>query len=353
MPFSGSQFQQFLTALMDAFPDTLSLERMLRLGLGKNLNVIAATKNLKDDVFLLIRKAEAEGWAAELLDVACKANPGNQLLQDFYRQHGAEIRLKAVLQVIPWEAPRQAFEPHVLRISAGQFLMGSSNEQIEQAIQDGAKEAWVTDEQPQHTLELGEYAIGLYPVTNREYQVFLQESGRKPPADWNGDQYPEHKASHPVVNVSWYDAWAYCKWLSRETGKAYRLPSEAEWEKAARGVDSRMYPWGEVFNQINANTFEAGIGDTTPAGQFSPQGDSPYDCADMAGNVWEWTHSIYGGYPYQATDGREDLNHEAHRVLRGGAFDLNRWVARCAYRYWYRPDLGGVNFGFRVVVSPG
>ena len=350
MPLTGPQFQQFLDALLDAFRERVDLAIMLRAHLGKSLNAIANTNSLKNDLFFLLEKAEAEGWMAELLDAARQANPGNQLLLAFASQHAAEIRRKALPPGSPAEAPRLACEPRVVRIPAGLFLMGSTDEQIEQAIEDGATE-WVKDEQPQHMVETGEYTISLYPVTNREYQAFIRESGRLPPNGWNGDQVPSHKANHPVVNVSWYDAWAYCKWLSQETGKDYRLPSEAEWEKAARGMDGQIYPWGDEFTKGKANTKEAGIGNTTPAGQFSPQGDSPYECADMIGNVWELTRSLFLDYPYQAGDGREDLKREGPRVLRGGAFYNYRRRARCACRVRCDPDARDRGIGFRVVVS--
>ena len=116
-----------------------------------------------------------------------------------------------------------------------------------------------------------------------------------------------------MVNVSWQDAQAYCQWLSEKTGKSYRLPSEAEWEKAARGADGRVYPWGNEWDAAKCNTRESKIQGTSPVGQFSTLGDSPSGCADMVGNVWEWTLSLWGPdsdspkyrYPYDPADGRE------------------------------------------------
>jgi formylglycine-generating enzyme required for sulfatase activity len=235
-------------------------------------------------------------------------------------------------------------------------LMGSSHEQAKQAIKDGADKFWVEFEQPQHEVELSGYSIGKYPITNREYQTFVKETKYKPPQGWDGDQYPTERGDHPVVHVSWEDAVAFCNWLSQKTNNSYRLPTEADWEKAARGEDERIWPWGNEFGEENANTNETGIGDTSPVGQFSPQGDSPYGCADMIGNIWEWCADWFDENEYKNRQGQQVEYPEgpqkgnAH-VLRGGSFSINRRYARCAYRGGYYPnDLYG-SYGFRVALS--
>lgn len=250
------------------------------------------------------------------------------------------------------ETMREGFEPQMVRVPEGPFLMGSTDED------ESAEE----EEKPQHTVELAEYLIGKYPITNVEYQAFVRESQHRPPPGWDGDNYPEEKGDHPVVDVLWREAAAYCEWLSKKTGKTYKLPSEAEWEKAARGADGRIFPWGNQWDKTKANCAEAGVGDTTPVGQYSPLGDSPYDAADMAGNVWEWTRSLWGkkpdkpdfAYPYNPKDGREELSagDDVARVLRGGAFNNNPEFVRCAFRYSFNPDLWYRHTGFRVVLSP-
>jgi formylglycine-generating enzyme required for sulfatase activity len=255
-------------------------------------------------------------------------------------------------QVAPTELPRQAFEPQLVRIPAGSFLIGSTVAQIEQVIQAGLDEDFARRESTQHTLELPTYQIGKYTVTNTEYQAFVQDTGHTPPRHWEGEDYPEEKGDHPVVYVTWYDAAAYCAWLSEKTGKTYRLPSEAEWEKAARGEDGLIYPWGETFDPEKCNSGESGIDDTTPVGQYSPQGDSPYGCVDMAGNVWEWTRSIFRDYPYDPEDGCESLEGDEPRVLRGGAFRNSPRLVRCAVRFNNDPDDWSISIGLRVVVSP-
>jgi formylglycine-generating enzyme required for sulfatase activity len=157
-----------------------------------------------------------------------------------------------------------------------------------------------------------------------------------------------------VVNVTWFDAVAFCEWLSQETGQPFRLPTEAEWEKAARGTDGRIYPWGDDPPDEDRCNFGGNVGATTTIGRYSPQGDSPYGCADMAGNVWEWCQSLDKPYPYAAEDGREDVEKaNVSRVARGGAFlGLLRYV-RCAARGRFNPDLWCHVWGFRVVVAPG
>jgi formylglycine-generating enzyme required for sulfatase activity len=156
-----------------------------------------------------------------------------------------------------------------------------------------------------------------------------------------------------VVNVSWHDAVAYCRWLSEVTGKSIRLPTEAEWEKAARGEkDQREYPWGDEWDPAKCNNSELGLGDTTPVGIF-PAGASPYGVLDMLGNVWEWTVSHYRPYPYNPADGREDENagDDVARVLRGGSFYDSRRGVRCAARVRHDPDARYDSIGFRVVLA--
>ncbi|MCA9999500.1 MAG: SUMF1/EgtB/PvdO family nonheme iron enzyme [Anaerolineales bacterium] len=174
----------------------------------------------------------------------------------------------------------------MIRIPAGDFLYGKNKRKR----------------------HLPEFWIAKMPVTNAEYARFVTDMGIVPPNHWEGTQTPPQKiADHPVVNVSWHDAQAYAKWANCQ------LPTEGEWEKSARGIDGRQYPWGNDWQGQHCNTYEAGIGTTSPVGQFSPQGDSPYGCVDMSGNVWEWV----------ATMGD----------LRGGAFVSSYWDCSVADRY--------------------
>lgn len=257
------------------------------------------------------------------------------------------------------EAARLVFEPQMVRVPAGKFLMGTTKEQAAQVVKEGGEDwkKWVEWEQPQHSVELSEYSIGKYPITNREYQAFVRDAKYNPPRGWDGDQFPAEKGSHPVVNVSWNDANEYCKWLSGKTGKNYRLPTEAEWEKAARGEDGRLYPWGDAFDPKKANTSETKIGDTSDVGKFSPQGDSPYGCADMAGNVWEWCNDWFGENEYKQRQGPAVKDPPGpkdgqFRVLRGGSFFDNFRYARCAFRLGSLPVSFRNVWGFRVVASP-
>jgi formylglycine-generating enzyme required for sulfatase activity len=226
------------------------------------------------------------------------------------------------------------FEPELVRVPAGIFLMGTSDGQISQlrALFEWAKDISFDTEQPQHRIHLPAYQIGRYPINNAQYAAFVQATARDAPRSWPGGHVPGDRADHPVTDVTWHDAQAYVAWLRQRTGPQYRLPTEAEWEKAARGPDARIWPWGSQPPDQNRCNFDRQAGDTTPAGHHSPQGDSPYGCADMAGNVWEWCQSLYKPYPYQAGDGREDLQAEGRRVLRGGSFIGSQRSVRCAYR---------------------
>jgi len=229
-------------------------------------------------------------------------------------------------------------EPEWVEVPAGEFWMGG----------DGELE---------HKVHLDRFWIARVPITNAQYHLFTQATNHHAPDHWEDKRPPKALESHPVFNVTWYDALAYCAWLSKVTGKTITLPSEAQWEKAARGdQDKRAYPWGDAFDATKCNSYDLGLGSTTPVGIF-PDGASPYGCLDMAGNVWEWTRSLYQDYPYNPQDGREDLavSDATRRVVRGGSFDLFQIDVRCACR-----SRGGLPdnrddhvSGFRVVCAPG
>jgi formylglycine-generating enzyme required for sulfatase activity len=260
------------------------------------------------------------------------------------------------------ESSRLAFEPEMVLVPAGSFLMGTRPEELDDlfVLMEKEKKGMPYEqrlrEAPQFEMYLPAYGIGRYPVTNAEYAVFIADTDYEPPVHWNGKEVPEELADHPVVNVTWLDAVACSEWLSKRTGKHYRLPTEAEWDKAARGADGRRYPWGNDWNPELCNNAETGPKTTTPVGQFSPDGDSPYGCADMIGNVWEWCSSRYGGtevtpsfkYPYDPKDGREDMVVDDSRILRGGSFFNGRGRARCEYRGRGAMTHRNDHTGFRV-----
>jgi len=245
-------------------------------------------------------------------------------------------------------AAQLPFEPEMILIPAGEFLMGSDPQQDKFAFDD---------EQPQHTLYLPDYYLARTPVTNAQYSPFVQATGHELPSDWDNGSPPGGKEDHPVVYVSWFDALAYCRWLSEITEKAYGLSSEAEWEKGARGIDGRIYPWGNRWDATRCNAEKGDRGDTTSVGAY-PQGASPYGLLDMAGNVWEWTRSLWGKHPYpsdaKARAQREDLQapDDQYCVVRGGAFVNDLRLVRCAYRYRYLPSSRNWRLGFRLMVRP-
>jgi formylglycine-generating enzyme required for sulfatase activity len=211
---------------------------------------------------------------------------------------------------------------------------------------------------------LAAFWIDRYPATNAQWAAFLAGDGWRNQALWTEagwawkeraspkpDDWEEHKGKwdHPVRGITWYEALAYARWA----GKG--LLSEAQWEKAARGTDGRRYPWGDQFDRDRCNTTESKTGDTTAVGSYSPQGDSPYGLADMAGNVWEWCSNLYVPYQYKAADGREVLEGTGSRVLRGGSFDNTEGYARSAVRNlsypYYRIRLIGVRVGVAAPFS--
>jgi len=242
----------------------------------------------------------------------------------------------------------------LIYVAAGEFLMGSDDPELKEACH------------PQHRVTLRPYCIGRFPVTHADYQRFIEENPDYPvpynpmrfAQRYNWERrtrtHPRGLEHHPVVLVTWADALAYCRWLSQVSGLPCRLPSEAEWEKAAcwdpATGRARRYPWGDEFDEERCNVDAHGELrlESSLVGRYSPAGDSPYELADMAGNVWEWTSSFYQSYPYDASDGREEPGDAGIRVVRGGAYDQNPLSACCAWREAIQPGLCSASVGFRV-----
>jgi formylglycine-generating enzyme required for sulfatase activity len=238
--------------------------------------------------------------------------------------------------------------PPLCEVPTGPFLMGS--DPVRDVV--AAEESWAQDELPQHSVTLPAYQITRYPVTVTEYACFVRAGRAEPPeGHWRPISWKQQldRLDHPVVNVSWHDVVAYAKWLVECTDHPWRLPTEAEWEKAARGTDARIYPWGNQFDQACCNTYDSGINTTTPIDAY-PSGASPYGVLDMAGNVSEWTNTLVKTYPYKEADGREDMNATNSRVIRGGSWAYGASQARVASRNSDYPDLFNNNNGFRLVL---
>jgi sulfatase modifying factor 1 len=244
-------------------------------------------------------------------------------------------------------SPHKDFESEMVLIPSGEFLMGSDPEKDKDAEED---------EQPQHRVYVSEFYISKYPITNLEYHSFLKSTGYGAPTLFFENLYGQSRENHPVNYVSWEAAVVFCAWMSKETGKPFRLPTEAEWEKAARGTDGRIYPWGNDWDPAKCNSGEGEVGRTTPVRRYSPAGDNVYGVADMAGNVWEWCADWFDSKAYKGRSGMVVKNPRgpkrgSDRVLRGGSWINPRGSARCASRYWHMPHSFGSDVGFRVVVS--
>jgi formylglycine-generating enzyme required for sulfatase activity len=235
--------------------------------------------------------------------------------------------------------------PPVCAVSAGPFPMGS----------DRSRDSMAEDaELPSHIVQLPVFQITQFPVTVAEYACAVYAGAVSLPVESNGITWERQLATpdHPVRCVLWQDAQAYAHWLTKVSGIAWRLPSEAEWEKAARGTDGRIFPWGDEWDQRKANTSGSGYKYTTPVGSFVGD-ESPYGVRDMAGNVFEWCSSIFASYPYEPTFERENLGEKTNkRVIRGGTWGLRETYARSAARtYFITIDLVLSLVGFRLASS--
>jgi len=231
-------------------------------------------------------------------------------------------------------------------IPAGEFLMGSDKVDTEgKGAEFGTIKPWYLDEHPLHKVYLPVYFIDKSEVTISTYKRFVDATGSRAPENWNSGRVPAGRENYPVTFVNWYDAERFCKW----SGK--RLPSEAEWEKAARGTDGRDYPWGNDFDPAKANTGDSGFGDLTPVNSFE-NGKSPYGVYDMSGNVWEWTSDWYK--PYPGSDYASEMYGEKAKVIRGGSWGgvghyAIPYFYRTSYRFYINPDGAFPDAGFRCV----
>ena len=278
------------------------------------------------------------------MEFFCACRLHRLMLEDMATAHGPvsineEVRLflTDLFADRPKEEPGPPREPPegCAWVPPGEFVLGGKNGFDMQIVR----------------LE-GGFFCARTPATHAQYARFIEEQGyatrdywtdegwqwkegkkRTHPGYWEQDRFGE--PDQPVVGVTWYEAAAYCRWLASRTGQPCRLPTEKQWEKAARGYDGREYPWG-AWKEGVCNTSESSIGKPSPVGQFSPQGDSPYGLQDAAGNVWEWMASEEG----------------SSRVVRGGSWSNDPDFARCAVRVRFNPGVGWDVFGFRVVVSP-
>jgi formylglycine-generating enzyme required for sulfatase activity len=255
------------------------------------------------------------------------------VLAIFDREKSRGIELQVRLAAA--EALGQAGDPRLrlpkdkdywVPIPAGKFVMGESKR----------------DDEPRHEVHLDAFLIGRYPVTVYEYALLLEDTGRKDPEDWDKQSvFP----NRPVANVTWFDAEAYCRWA------VVRLPTEAEWERAARGAEGRRYAWGDDPPDVElANYDKSGIGHASPIGLF-PRGSTPEpeNIADLAGNVWEWVSDWYGARYYEQPEKRNPMGPRSgsEKGLRGGSWYLVRAVLRAALRIRLPPGSRGDDIGFR------
>ena len=248
-----------------------------------------------------------------------------------------------------------------ISIPAGTFLMGSTPETAKAAYEDAKLRSSMLErhtfdaESPQHRVYLDAYEISRYEITNAQYRVFVEATDRPTPRGHNGEETWADETlngdTQPVVGVTWFDAQAFAEWIGGS------LPTEAQWERAARGAEARIYPWGDTPPKARQHAnFARRYNRPMPVGQF-PKGESPDGIADLAGNVWEWCLDEYGPTAYQRSSGDVPQNPMnlrfrdvlRSRVIRGGAWDVGSVFLRSSLRFKFYPLDSTHTIGFRVV----
>ena len=256
----------------------------------------------------------------------------------------------------------------MVKIPAGRFKMGMSFKQVSQIVKMCAKVDknctlwWFKDEMPRHNVYVNKYWIDIYEVTNQKYLEFVKATGHRPALDstcetkacwqgnlWNGKGFPDKIRNQPVTQVNWYDADAYCKWRGK------RLPTEAEWEKAARGPSGNMYPWGNSPPPGKATYRRKwrGMSTMTNVGSYS-SGVSIYGVHDMAGNAWEWVADWYDRnyYKKKISSNPKGPKDGKFKVVRGGSWVNYADTLHSAFRRWSRPRVLFNDTGFRCAKDP-
>jgi formylglycine-generating enzyme required for sulfatase activity len=243
----------------------------------------------------------------------------------------------------------------MVRVEEGEFIRGSIRGEDH------------GDDRPTCSIYLDAFLIGQYPVTNSEFRRFVDDGGYNKKEFWTPKGWEWRKTkkvseprywydrkwngpNFPAVGINWYEASAYTQWLSDKTGKLFRLPTEAEWEKAARGTKEYRYPWGNLFDHNLCSSHETGFHRTSPVGIF-PAGNSPYGCVDMAGNVWEWCADWYSSNYYKDSPAENPQGPASgsYRACRGGSWISLAEFCRTTFRDYDSPEERKNNLGFRLV----
>lgn len=385
--FPHRTFQEYLAAChltVDRFPDELSRLAQADPNRWREAVLLAAAKVARGtpeavwslaDALSPLGEPPVQGqpsaaalWGALLAGQALwetgLAEPGpNTAPRNEAKRQRVQRWLRAIVE--------RGWLPPVDRALAGRVLsVVGDDRDFDELVTIPAGEFWMGDDEmskakPRHRVRLPAFRIGKYPVTNVQFRRFVRATQRP----WTStDAHKPERRNHPASYVTWHDALAYCEWLTGEwrgSGKigalaTMTLPSEAEWERAARGTDGRSFPWADAWREDCANTSETGIADTSAVGIF-PQGASAAGCLDIAGNVREWTRSLWGSdfmkpeftYPYLSDVGKcEDLNasDDMLRLVRSGSWHSVRVGTHCAIRHRYPPGYRLDYLGFRVVL---
>ncbi|MEM7130459.1 MAG: SUMF1/EgtB/PvdO family nonheme iron enzyme [Chloroflexota bacterium] len=385
---TNQQIQKLHNALLNGFSTFSALQMLTRIRLNRDLEQIVPVqgRTLTEMTYDLIRVfAAEEGGLHSLMRAAQEAVPDNAIVravvqelgelefaplplpEDFHGrmviEGGIHIHVQNTEEALALQKEQQEreallngtferlpFEPETVLIPGGPFWMG-----------DNSSERFSAVEASMDHIDLADFRMGKFPITNRAYASYTQAKNQIVPPElgWDGQSPHLERLHHPVIGVTFTEALAYCAWLSSETGRGYQLPTEAHWEKAARTTDGRTYPWGDEWQDTRCNH---GGSSTTAVDHYPAQNE--YGCYDLVGNVREWTRSLWGErlrepderylYPWQDDErNAPDANAQIRRIWRGGSYMDKGSILRCAARNNQLPNSRGIphkRYGFRVMM---